>query len=424
MTMGQRIAERRKMLGLSQEALGEKMGVSRQAISKWEADGAIPEIDKLIALSKLFSVSVGWLLGTEQNAEPASESTEPLELTEEQLKMVEEIVKRYQTPKPRTAGLWVVGAVAMCCALVAMVIALVGWNNANRQFPNYDAQLQNLSYDNSYIQSQLSDLRGQLDELAEGEKLLSEYKTRVTMPVDDASVLDVTFTAVPKVWKNGSSGYLSLRQNGLECQRIPCTWDGVAFTAQTRLTKYGSGYESFFVLQREDGTQEQQNVTDDVLKQLPKGTEVQLDVDGAGWELTGNVLTIRSLTLTARLPALLTENAENVRWKSMKMVLLDGGQVLQSFDMESIGENNFELAYPEPEYGGDGTISQPVEIRPELPEGALWLSVYDLQLTLPDSEPGTDLRLIITGEYLNVQAEMDFITLQMQENGYYDVVSP
>ena len=65
-----------------------------------------------------------------------------------------------------------------------------------------------------------------------------------------------------------------------------------------------------------------------------------------------------------------------------------------------------------------------MEIRPELPEGALWLSVYDLQLTLPDSEPGTDLRLIITGEYLNVQAEMDFITLQMQENGYYDVVSP
>ena len=67
MTIGQRIAERRKMLGISQENLGEQMGVSRQAISKWEADGAIPEIDKLIALSKLFGVSVGWLLGTEND---------------------------------------------------------------------------------------------------------------------------------------------------------------------------------------------------------------------------------------------------------------------------------------------------------------------------------------------------------------------
>ena len=61
MTIGQRIAEERKRLGISQEALGEKLGISRQAISKWESDASVPEIDKLIALSKLFSVSVGWL---------------------------------------------------------------------------------------------------------------------------------------------------------------------------------------------------------------------------------------------------------------------------------------------------------------------------------------------------------------------------
>lgn len=59
LTMGQRIAERRKLLNLSQEALGEKMGVSRQAISKWEADAAVPEIDKLVALSKLHPVKSG-----------------------------------------------------------------------------------------------------------------------------------------------------------------------------------------------------------------------------------------------------------------------------------------------------------------------------------------------------------------------------
>ena len=52
-TLGQRIAAERKKLGLSQEALGEKMGVSRQAISKWESDGAVPEIEKLIAMSKI-----------------------------------------------------------------------------------------------------------------------------------------------------------------------------------------------------------------------------------------------------------------------------------------------------------------------------------------------------------------------------------
>ena len=72
-TLGQRIARQRKMLSLSQEAFGEKMGVSRQAASKWESDAAVPEIDKLINMSKLFGVSVGWLLGLEDADEPSGE---------------------------------------------------------------------------------------------------------------------------------------------------------------------------------------------------------------------------------------------------------------------------------------------------------------------------------------------------------------
>ena len=50
LTIGQKIASRRKLLNLSQEALADQLGVSRQAVSKWESDGAIPEIDKLITL--------------------------------------------------------------------------------------------------------------------------------------------------------------------------------------------------------------------------------------------------------------------------------------------------------------------------------------------------------------------------------------
>lgn len=68
MTIGQRIAQRRKALGLSQEQLGAQLGVSRQAIYKWESDAALPEIEKLVTLSRRFSVSVGWLLGEETDA--------------------------------------------------------------------------------------------------------------------------------------------------------------------------------------------------------------------------------------------------------------------------------------------------------------------------------------------------------------------
>jgi transcriptional regulator with XRE-family HTH domain len=62
MTLGQRIQDLRRAAGLSQEGLGEKLGVSRQAVSKWEADGAVPELDKLIALGRLFGVSLNELL--------------------------------------------------------------------------------------------------------------------------------------------------------------------------------------------------------------------------------------------------------------------------------------------------------------------------------------------------------------------------
>lgn len=58
MTLGQHIAQKRRELGLSQEQLGQEMGVSRQAIYKWESDATVPEIDKLIALSDGQTVEV------------------------------------------------------------------------------------------------------------------------------------------------------------------------------------------------------------------------------------------------------------------------------------------------------------------------------------------------------------------------------
>ena len=71
MTIGQRVAQKRKELGLSQEALGDTLGVSRQSIYKWESDSALPEIDKLIALSRLFGVSVGCCWGWRSRPGPA-----------------------------------------------------------------------------------------------------------------------------------------------------------------------------------------------------------------------------------------------------------------------------------------------------------------------------------------------------------------
>ena len=62
MTIGEKIAKLRGSLGYSQEQLAEKMEVSRQSVSKWEMDQALPQIDKVLQLCDLFSVSADELL--------------------------------------------------------------------------------------------------------------------------------------------------------------------------------------------------------------------------------------------------------------------------------------------------------------------------------------------------------------------------
>ena len=62
MTVGEKIAKLRLGMKLSQEKLAEHLGVSRQSVSKWEMDEAVPSIDKIVMLSRLFGVSLDALV--------------------------------------------------------------------------------------------------------------------------------------------------------------------------------------------------------------------------------------------------------------------------------------------------------------------------------------------------------------------------
>lgn len=65
MTLGARLQELRLRHGMSQDALADKLGVSRQAVSKWERDEATPDLDKIIKLSELYGISLDALLKEE-----------------------------------------------------------------------------------------------------------------------------------------------------------------------------------------------------------------------------------------------------------------------------------------------------------------------------------------------------------------------
>ena len=71
MTLGERIALARKKAGLSQEQLGDRLGVSRQAVSKWESSQANPDVAYVAELCRICGVSCDWLLLGEEGAREA-----------------------------------------------------------------------------------------------------------------------------------------------------------------------------------------------------------------------------------------------------------------------------------------------------------------------------------------------------------------
>lgn len=62
MEFSEKLQRLRKQRGWSQEQLAEPLGVSRQAVSKWESGGSLPDVEKLVALSELFDLSLDELL--------------------------------------------------------------------------------------------------------------------------------------------------------------------------------------------------------------------------------------------------------------------------------------------------------------------------------------------------------------------------
>lgn len=82
MTFGEKLTRLRKREGMSQESLAEKLGVSRQAVSRWEQGTALPDAAKLLPCARLFQVDVEWLLDDARGWEDQTRSAESARGTE------------------------------------------------------------------------------------------------------------------------------------------------------------------------------------------------------------------------------------------------------------------------------------------------------------------------------------------------------
>lgn len=91
MTFGEKLLKLRSDAGLSQDKLAEMLEVSRQSVSKWERDEAMPDTDKIVLISKIFSVSTDSLLKDEDEIKTAGEGTDG-KVKEETAQMISDAV--------------------------------------------------------------------------------------------------------------------------------------------------------------------------------------------------------------------------------------------------------------------------------------------------------------------------------------------
>ncbi len=122
MILADKIIELRKKAGYSQEELAEKMGVSRQSVSKWEGALSIPDLDKILLLSEIFGVSTDYLLKDEMGDEMISPKEEISESTFRKVSMEE--ANAFIKVKDETAPMVALG-VAMCILSPVIMFLLI-----------------------------------------------------------------------------------------------------------------------------------------------------------------------------------------------------------------------------------------------------------------------------------------------------------
>lgn len=345
MTLGERIQALRKEAGLSQEELGEKLGVARQSVSKWESDATIPELDKLITMSKLFGISVGGLLGIEE-----SEGADH-ELTDRELAALEAIAKklaqaqaRPEGPKqeepPKKRRRW--GRVAL--ALVLLVGGLMLMSRIN----SLENQLGNLQYNMSNIQNTVSreigSISSQVRDILEEQNSVTAGKDYQILEMDLLKN-EVTFslTATPREYREGMTAVFSAAGPDFEAVAVPGTL-GAGQTFRAQLTCPITDDITLSVGFVADGT----TVTQQLGQERYLWSNTQVEVEGSlGWSISGTGAELKLSALSADVWHVFTAEFKTAQgWQEISVAkgtfrLWKGEELIWSQECEELPRRSY-----------------------------------------------------------------------------------
>ena len=209
MELYEKLYELRRASGMSQEELAEKLGVSRQAVSKWESGATQPELSKLIELSKLYSVSVDELLSLE-HAKPEQDAAEsPVQSNAEKAPAEKLSFRDFCIQHKKIVG----GAAVALAALIA-----VG--------AHYNNRINTLSMQVNDLRSQLysvqSNLSNQIDGISNNvsdiltreSSLISQYNYEITNVDLKRQECTIAFSLLPKTISEGTTVIIGVTDHG------------------------------------------------------------------------------------------------------------------------------------------------------------------------------------------------------------------
>ena len=227
MELYEKLYELRRASGMSQEELAEKLGVSRQAVSKWESGATQPELSKLIELSKIYQVSVDALLSLEhakeqQDSSPAAEGA--AQDTAEDAPAAKPDFRTFCAQHKKSIG----GAAVALAALIA-----VG--------AHYNSRINTLSTQVNDLRSQLygvqSSLSNQINGISSTVSDILERETSLILQFDyDVTNVDLkkeectlAFSLLPKAIDEETLVSLLVTDRDApspeNCHRLPLTQD-------------------------------------------------------------------------------------------------------------------------------------------------------------------------------------------------------
>lgn len=215
MELYEKLYELRRASGMSQEELAEKLGVSRQAVSKWESGATQPELPKLIELSKIYQVSVDALLSLEhakkqQDHSPAAPSAEGA---------AQDAAERSPAAKPdfRTFCAQhkkIIGGAAV--ALAALIAVGAHYNNRintlSMQVNDLRSQIYNVQ---NNLSSQIDGISNNVSDILTRESsLISQYNYEITNVDLKKQECTIAFSLLPKAISEGTTVIIGVTDHG------------------------------------------------------------------------------------------------------------------------------------------------------------------------------------------------------------------